>query len=83
MYIVYCRVVYKCIDCSEPSGVGFDPVICMCNVLLTLYLYLYHLTLCALCAGPMYQPLPCPCVPTSVQDLHAYSVRYFNLISNF
>ena len=56
-----------------------DCVICMCNVLLTLYLYLYHSTLCcvpcALCAGPMYQPLPCPCVPTSVHDLHAYSVR--------
>ena len=87
---LYSGLVYKCIDCSEPSGVGFDPSrLCRLHVQCVVYIVyiLVPWTLCrvpcALSAGPMYQLLPCPCVLIPLHDLSAYCVCYFALIAAF
>ena len=54
--LVYIRLVHKCIDCSEPSGVGCDPSR-LCHLHVNVLLFTLYIYLCALA------PLPCPLRP--------------------
>ena len=52
---LYSGLVYKCIDCSEPSGVGFDPSgLC--------HLHVQCVVDTVFILGP-FDPLPCPLRP--------------------
>ena len=52
---LYSRLVYKCLDCSEPSGVGFDSSR-LCRLHVQCVVYIVYLLV-------PFDPLPCPLRP--------------------
>ena len=77
---LYSRLVYKCIDCSEPSEVGCDPFK-LCRLHVQCVVYIVYILVA-------FDPLPCPLrplcgphVPTLALPVRSYicALFYFDI----